>query len=111
MAGSPSSSQPVTFTTAGYRLPAADPAGGGDARTGLPVAAGMLAIADTPTDRCSYASSSISGSPFSGFFPGRLAGGGGGWVADKTGWGHGGQALIRSRPADEVWVRGRPTDR
>src|SRR5262249_48138597 len=51
MAGSPSSSQPVTFTTAGYRLPAADPAGGGDARTGLPVAAGMLAIADTPTDR------------------------------------------------------------
>ncbi len=30
MAGSPSSSQPITLTTAGYRSPTADPSGGGD---------------------------------------------------------------------------------
>jgi hypothetical protein len=46
MAGSPSSSQSITLMTAGY--PTVDPAGGCDARTGLRVVTGMLAIANGP---------------------------------------------------------------
>ena len=48
MAGSPSSSHSITLTTAATRSPKADPTGGCDARTGLRVVTGMLAIAAGP---------------------------------------------------------------